>query len=262
MPIKLFCGHNVCNSCFNDTGKKCSSCKASSTYSTPNLAIMNRLENPYNYILRFLTLGDSFVGKTNLLSAFTEENFEFSFASLSTNAVDMRSKKMTIQDKSVHIQLIDTAGQERYRSVNQQACRDIHAVFLVYDITSEASFASIDYWMKFFKDTNKIDCEFILVGNKKDLEGQRVVDIDVAMEYAKNNNMFYFETSARTNINVQEVFIQTAERVLKNYKRAKSISSQGSGMTLSSQVSSKKHKKISCIQKFFGIFSCFQAQQM
>jgi len=143
-PISLTqCGHTICNSCYNNDKKNCPNCKAEITYTAPNLSKLNisiAKEDPYTFMLKFLVLGDVYVGKTSVLSAYVDDKYQLSIASLGTTSFDMMSKKMTIKDKSVYIKLFDTAGQERFRAVNTQICRDVHAVFFVYDITKEKDF--------------------------------------------------------------------------------------------------------------------------
>jgi len=127
--------------------------------------------------------------------------------------------------------------------------------FLCTTLPRKKTFDSVNFWLDYFKKNNTYNkCEYVLIGNKKDLEEERVITVDRANEYAKQNNMFFFETSAKTRHNLEVAFVETAENVLKNYRKsAVQISLNNSKLSKSIQ----KTQKRNCLSKFFSFFRCF-----
>ncbi|CEG62778.1 Putative Rab family, other [Rhizopus microsporus] len=162
-------------------------------------------ESSYDYLFKIVVIGDSGVGKTNLLGRFIHNTFDF--ASKSTIGLDLSMKNIIIKDKRVRVQIWDTAGQERYRSITKRYYRGAVGALLVYDITKRESFMSIPRWLNEIK-SNEAHSESILmlVGNKSDLEKDRQVTVEEALEYAKVNDLAFMETSALQSINVENAF--------------------------------------------------------
>jgi small GTP-binding protein len=162
-------------------------------------------ESSYDYVFKLVVVGDSGVGKTNLLGRFVNDVFDFS--SKSTIGLDLSIKNMVINDKRVRVQIWDTAGQERYRSITKRYYRGSVGALLVYDITKRDSFKSISRWLEELK-LNEAHPESIimLIGNKSDLETKRVVTGQEALNYSELNNLMFMETSALNSINVEKAF--------------------------------------------------------
>eukprot|EP01124_Arcella_intermedia_P009249 TRINITY_DN16024_c0_g1_i1.p1 TRINITY_DN16024_c0_g1~~TRINITY_DN16024_c0_g1_i1.p1 ORF type:complete len:995 (-),score=215.70 TRINITY_DN16024_c0_g1_i1:99-3083(-) len=147
----------------------------------------------HDYSYRVIVIGDSGVGKTNLLQRWIKSSFG---KCLTTINVDWSSKTFKVNNKVVQVTFCDTAGQERYRSLTKQYFRDSSGVVLVYDITDRSSFKHIENWL----DEVKSMCDplptMLVIGNKSDLSEQRVVSSDEAFNFAKMENLFFIEASA------------------------------------------------------------------
>jgi len=143
---------------------------------------------------RVIVIGDSGVGKTNLLGRWVRN--EFSASSVATINVDWSSKTFRVKGKSVQVTFCDTAGQERYKSLTRQYFRGAQGVVLMYDITERTSFNHVENWLDEVKDANTDKLPILLlVGNKNDLEN-RDVSTEEAMSCAKRESMYFMETSA------------------------------------------------------------------
>ena len=158
--------------------------------------------------IHILTLGNSAVGKTSLVVRFAENRFFETH--VSTIGVDFIKKEIMLNDIPVNIQIWDSAGQEKYRSVSKQYFKKAQGVFLVFDLTSRASFEEILNWLDIIKKETTSGLPIVLVGNKCDL-CNRVISEEEANEFANNKNIQYFETSAAKGIKVNEAFYALAE---------------------------------------------------
>ncbi|XP_046575854.1 ras-related protein Rab-27A-like isoform X1 [Haliotis rubra] len=165
----------------------------------------------YDYLIKFLALGDSAVGKTSYLYQYTDNMFNSKF--ISTVGIDFREKRVVHRGPSVdgsvgrsqriHLQLWDTAGQERFRSLTTAFFRDAMGFLLLFDLTNEQSFLNIRNWLTQLQ--THAYCEnpdVVLLGNKSDLEDNRCVAEDRAREISEKYGLPYFETSAATGQNV------------------------------------------------------------
>lgn len=147
-------------------------------------------EDYYDLIFKTVIIGDSGVGKSNLLSRYL--NNCFSNDSKTTVGVEFGAKKLIIDGKSVKAQIWDTAGQERYRSITSAYYKGAKGGLLVFDITSEDSFISIDKWLKELKNECDNDIIITLVGNKSDLAESRIVSFEDAMLKAQGLGMHLY----------------------------------------------------------------------
>ncbi|XP_065156601.1 ras-related protein Rab-27A [Atheta coriaria] len=177
----------------------------------------------YDYLIKFLALGDSAVGKTSFLFQYTDGTFNSRF--ISTVGIDFREKRMLYQssdrNQRVHLQLWDTAGQERFRSLTTAFYRDAMGFILIFDLTNEKSFLEIQNWIDQLQMHAYCDCpDVVLCGNKVDLEDKRVVPEWRARELAEKNNMLYLETSAATGQNVAQAIEVLLDRVMLRMESA------------------------------------------
>ena len=157
------------------------------------------------YIIKILTLGDTMVGKSSIVLRFSEDKFDDN--QFATIGIDFKTKYIKIADSSVKVLIWDTAGQEKFQNIAKQYYKGANGVLLIYDIGSRKSFERIDFWLKELKENNRIDELFIcLVGNKIDLEDKRVITTEEGEKYAKDNNILFFEVSAKTGKGVIELF--------------------------------------------------------
>ncbi|EDV25273.1 Ras-related protein Rab-13 [Trichoplax sp. H2] len=170
----------------------------------------------HNY--KVLIVGDSGVGKTCVLLRFKDNDFQSTL--LSTIGIDLVNKQVVVDDKKIMLQIWDTAGQERYKTLTKAFYRGTSGILLVYDITKKKSFDNIRYWMKCIADCYDGDLEnapiLFIVGNKNDLPRERKIKYDDGQLLAIKYSVKFFETSAYTNCNVNDVFYRLAEDMYYN----------------------------------------------
>ena len=158
-----------------------------------------------------ILLGASNVGKSNMMNQFLRGQFEE--ACLATIGINILNKLFVFDGKKVNINYYDTAGQERYNSLNLTFLRKADGVILVYDITSQESFRKIDFWIQELHNKNKDSKVLMLVGNKTDLDNEREVSFQQGEKKANEIGCPFMETSAKTNHNIKECF-EKASRIL------------------------------------------------
>lgn len=172
---------------------------------------MSKIPNPlsdepdFDYIFKVVVLGDSGVGKTNILTRFT--NNEFNSNSKTTIGVEFATKGVYIDNKYIKAQIWDTAGQEKFRAVTSVYYRGAMGALLVYDITKEQSFTNLQIWMReLYDNCDRGSMTVMLIGNKCDLEQMREVSAEKAKKFAEKNGIAFLEVSALDNINISEAF--------------------------------------------------------
>ena len=159
-----------------------------------------------NYSIKIVVVGDSGVGKSNILNRYVHN--EFNHDSKATVGVELNTKTYKVNDKIVKVHLWDTAGQERYKSITAAYYKGAKGSMIVYDITKLESFKSVDKWYKEIKEYGDKALIPMLVGNKCDLKHLRAVDTNTALEKAKSFSMPFMETSAAESTNVDLAFKQ------------------------------------------------------
>ncbi|KAK8632731.1 hypothetical protein V6N13_073114 [Hibiscus sabdariffa] len=169
---------------------------------------MSNLHGDHNqkvdYVFKVVLIGDSSVGKSQLLARFSRN--EFSMDSKATIGVEFQTKTLVIDNKTVKSQIWDTAGQERYRAVTSAYYRGAVGAMLVYDMTKRQSFDHISRWLEELRGHADKNIVIMLVGNKCDLTNLRAVPIEDAKEFAQRESLFFMETSARESTNVETAF--------------------------------------------------------
>ena len=158
-------------------------------------------------------IGNSGVGKSCLLLRFTEDSWSESY--VTTIGVDFKIKTLDIESKSVKLQIWDTAGEERFRNIVSSYYRGAHGIMMVYDITDLEIFENLNSWLNEIANNDSEHVFKILVGNKCDMEKDRKVTYQQGEEFAKEHKMFFFETSAKDSINVQEAFETMTKEIIK-----------------------------------------------
>ena len=146
----------------------------------------------YDVKCQLLIIGNSNVGKTSIITRFTNGTFSQNY--LATVGLDNYTKIETIDNKNVQIKLWDTAGQEKYKSLTKSFFRGAEGVILVYDITNLESFTDLKLWINSIKENlgeEKESIPSIIVGNKIDL-GEREISLEEANKFCKDNNYEYF----------------------------------------------------------------------
>jgi len=158
----------------------------------------------YDYLFKVVLIGDSGVGKSNLLSRFTRN--EFNLESKSTIGVEFATRSIDVDGKTVKAQIWDTAGQERYRAITSAYYRGAVGALLVYDIAKHGTFVNVTRWLKELRDHADANIVIMLVGNKSDLRHLRAVTTDEARAFSTENGLSFIETSALDASNVESAF--------------------------------------------------------
>ncbi|CAE6469346.1 unnamed protein product [Rhizoctonia solani] len=158
----------------------------------------------YDYLFKVVLIGDSGVGKSNLLSRFTRN--EYNVESKSTIGVEFATRSINVDGKTVKAQIWDTAGQERYRAITSAYYRGAVGALLVYDISKHATYINVTRWLKELRDHADSNIVIMLVGNKSDLKHLRAVPTEEAKALAVEHGLFFIETSAMDASNVEAAF--------------------------------------------------------
>jgi len=154
------------------------------------------------------------VGKSCLLLQFTDKRFQ-PVHDL-TIGVEFGARMVTIQDKQIKLQIWDTAGQESFRSITRSYYRGAAGALLVYDITRRETFKHLSVWLEEARQHSQSNMVIMLIGNKNDLEHRRAVSFDEGKAFADQHGLIFMETSAKTAFNVEQAFINTAEKIHDN----------------------------------------------
>jgi Ras-related protein Rab-1A len=194
----------------------------------------------HDFFFKILLIGDSGVGKSCLLLRFADDSWTDTH--ISTIGVDFKIKTLSLDGKTIKLQIWDTAGQERFRTITSSYYRGAQGIILVYDCTDLESFQNVKQWLG---EIDRYACENVnklLVGNKSDLQDDKVVDVDTAKEFADSLDIPFIETSAKTDTNVNEAFNQMA-RAIKDRLAQSADGMAGGGAGTVQVVSRKKDRK-------------------
>jgi len=189
--------------------------------------------------LKLLIVGGSGVGKTNFLNMFLNNKFNQNY--FSSTGIDLQKKIMNIKNKKVRIQIWDTAGQEKYKSITKNLFLKVMGALVLYDITNEESFTKLKEWVELIKEECGRHIKILIIGNKSDLESQRAIDKEDAMKYANEEKVQYIECSSKTGENVEKAIIMLSEKILESTEI-----SMDSSLMLDSTLLSSKIKKRKC----------------
>ena len=204
--------------------------------------------NDYDLIFKLVLIGDSGVGKTNILSRYIKN--EFSYSSKSTVGVEFGSKIIKTNNKLIKIQIWDTAGQERYKSITSAYYKGAKGAFIVYDITRKETFENVDKWIAELKTTGDEDVFILLIGNKCDLEEQRAVPTEEATKKAEILKIAFCETSALDGKNIEYAFETMVEEVSRKKRDENGNNvkkeTQSKGVTIDTSNNKKENKKNCC----------------
>lgn len=168
----------------------------------------------YAYLFKYIIIGDTGVGKSCLLLQFTDKRFQ-PVHDL-TIGVEFGARMITVSDKSIKLQIWDTAGQESFRSITRSYYRGAAGALLVYDITRRDTFKHLGRWLEEARQHSQSNMVIMLIGNKSDLEHRRAVSTEEGKAFADEHGLVFMETSAKTAFNVERAFINTAEEIHGN----------------------------------------------
>ena len=173
-------------------------------------------------VFKILLIGDSGAGKSSILQRFSDDTFAATF--INTIGVDFRIKTIDIRGDRIKLQIWDTAGQERFHSITRSYYRGAAGILLVYDITDAKSFDQVDKWLSRIQEHAKEGVEKMILGNKCDMEKDRVISKDRGEALARANNTRFLEVSAKSNVNIDRAFQELSVAILD-----KSLAVQGNG---------------------------------
>ncbi len=193
------------------------------------------ISDSYDQKIKIMILGETLVGKTAIITRYTKKIFAENY--LTTVGIDFQNKQLNINGKKINVEIWDTAGQERFRNIAKTYFQSSDGFLLVYDITSKDSFNKLNDWYDQIKLSAPENSKCIIAGNKSDLEEKRQVKKEEGEKFASDNNLKFYETSAKDDKNINIVFellsneIVNDEKTIKRNKR-------------SSQVLKKKNAKV------------------
>ncbi|KAL4571100.1 hypothetical protein LXL04_017851 [Taraxacum kok-saghyz] len=164
----------------------------------------SKIDHDYDYLLKIVLIGDSGVGKTNILSRFTRN--EFFLESKATIGVEFATRTLQVEGKTIKAQIWDTAGQERYRAITSAYYRGAVGALLVYDITKKPTFDNVQRWLTELRNHADANIVVMMAGNKSDLDHLRAVDEQDGQSLAEKEGLSFLETSALESHNVEKAF--------------------------------------------------------
>ena len=197
---------------------------------------------------KIITLGNAGVGKTSIIQRFVCDDFELN--RISTMGVSFSFRVLKVNKRNLKLKLIDTGGQEKYRSLAVNYFKHADVVLFVFDLNVEKSFDAIQYWIDLFNendDGKNIKAKY-LIGNKCDLEQN--VDQDLIDQLVNKNGLLYMSTSAKTKNQIDEMFQYIADELYeyleKNEKKNSRGNSQKGKVLSKTEINKKKGKKNCC----------------
>ena len=173
-------------------------------------------EEDYEMMVKIILIGDSAVGKTNIMSKYLRGQFQEN--SKATVGVEFGSKLFKIDNHNIKAQIWDTAGQEKYKAITGAYYKGSKGAFVVYDITRKETFDSTDRWINDLKISSDPKINIILIGNKSDLEDKRDVLKEQGEEKAKSFGCAFLETSAFNGDNIDKGFEMMISDIFKKFK--------------------------------------------
>jgi small GTP-binding protein len=173
----------------------------------------------FDYLLKFIIIGDSSVGKSNIISQYKEGKFDE--GTQPSIGVQFIAKNVELDQKIFRLQIWDTAGQENFRAMTKIYYKNSSCAFIVYDITEKDTFHHVESWIKECKKVAPETILFVLIGNKNDLDEKRDITYDEGKNFAQKHNMLFFETSAKNGNNIDEIFKESVEYINNNIKEGK-----------------------------------------
>ncbi|KAJ3424570.1 ras-related protein rab-2-a [Anaeramoeba flamelloides] len=203
----------------------------------------------FDYLFKFVLIGDSAVGKSCLLLQFTDQRFQATHDL--TIGVEFGSRVIEVDGVSIKLKIWDTAGQETFRSITRSYYRGAASAILVYDVTRRDTFDQLESWIEDARQNASENTQIIIVGNKIDLENKREVSEEEGRKFAEENGLWFLEVSAKSGHNVNQVFQNMTRIIYQKIQNGElSTESELSGIKIGSTakliVSKKKGKSGGC----------------
>lgn len=184
-------------------------------YYENNSSLLDESSERISYRFKLILLGDVSVGKTCLALKFVKDEFRDEYSC--TVGVEFKIKTIYIgSNTTADLQVWDTCGQERFRTITRQYYRDANGILLVFDVTNKKSFNDLETWLDDIKSYAQENRCVLLVGNKADLKAQRVIDVSRAMNFAAKHGIGYVEVSAKEGHNVYYAFEKVARELIRS----------------------------------------------
>ena len=198
---------------------------------------LQSVSDQYDIKLKIIILGESMVGKTCLITRYTNDKFGGRY--LCTVGIDFQKKTIEKNNKKILLQIWDTAGQERFRNVTKNYFNNSQGFVLAYDINNRETFEKVEYWIEEIKAKADENIKCILIGTKCDLD-KREVNEEEGIELGEKYGFKFLETSAKENININEAFDTLVSEIIKKYEGV------GRNSLTLSKTNLKKKKKKCC----------------
>ena len=176
-------------------------------------------DNNNSYSVKFIVVGDTMVGKSNIIYRFIHN--EFKPNQFATVGVEYAVKNIIYNNTNYSVKVFDTAGQENFKSLTRGYFKGSAVALVVYDITQESSFENVERWVSDCRDSAPSTVLIALIGNKSDLEKERKISKEKAKEFAKENDMIFFETSALNGNGIENAFNKCVEIIDENIRNGK-----------------------------------------
>ncbi len=173
-------------------------------------------EDGYDILFKIILVGDTSVGKTNIINKYIKNEFHEDFNA--TIGVEFSHKQFTVDNHKIKAQIWDTAGQERYKAITRAYYKGAKGAFIVYDITRKETFDNIDKWRNELTNSCNQEVTILLIGNKCDLEEQREITKEQGEEKAKSFGFSFLETSAYSGENLEKGFEMLIKEIYQKYK--------------------------------------------
>ena len=204
------------------------------------------LQTNYDYLLKILLVGDSGVGKSSLMSRYTDNYFQEK--STPTIGVDFKIKTTDLNGKIYKLQIWDTAGQERFKTITSSYFRGANGIVIVYDVTDRTSFNNLNYWLEECEKNALSTTKILLIGNKSDAtEKYRCVTYKEGEDFAKNRGIKFVETSAKNNNNIDKAFSEIIEEICdKNGLLLPNINKPSINNSRSIHITVPNHRTFGC----------------
>ena len=171
----------------------------------------------YKYSFKYIITGNPRVGKSSLLLKFVEGKFQTYYDP--TIGVELGQKIIPVDNNNIRINIYDTAGQEKFKSITQQYFHHTAVALIVYDINDRKSYEDSEKWLRIVREQNRDNIPIVLVGNKLDKEHKRQVTIEEAQGFAIEQGLYFYEISTKTGENITRIFQDTARIVSKKIHR-------------------------------------------